>query len=1035
VPRPRLFRLLDRQAARSLTWIAGPPGAGKTTLVASYLIRRRLRALWYQLDPGDADIATFFYYLRNAAPGRRQPLPLLAPEYRQGLATFTRTVFRDLFSRLGPRFALVLDNYQDIPADAPLHRVLRDALRELPPGGRVIVLSRGQPPAALARVHVDRALGLLDWPALRLTPREARALVRRLAPRRGRAAGLRGLYAATDGWAAGLVLWLSRGRPAHAPDQPPASIPQALFDYFAGELFDKMTAGARDVLLQAAWLPTFTAAMAEGLTGRTSARPLLEELARTHYFTSRHGEAEPVYQLHPLFRAFLLARARAALAPGRLRAVQRRAADLLARGGRIEDAASLLGEARASDALAALVRTHAMAVVTQGRGAIVEGWLARLPASRVARDPWLLYWQGMCRLPFDPAQSRTTFEAALERFRARREPGGAFLAWAAAVDTYLHESHDFTPLDRWIALHDDLVRELPPVPSPEVEARVAISMAAALAYRQPHHPEIARWMDRIRSVGETMTDAEVRLQVGHVRWMYQVAIGDSARMSLEAEQMRPLAEHRGAPPFLRLLALYAIARTQSAAASFAACRATIATALAVGRASGIRRWIPQFLGDRIACALSEGDLETAGRALRQLARAVEGSTRLHRSFYQYLAAWEALARGDLARAETHASRMDPVGLPSIEVGTLVMAAHVAYERGDRETARGRLARAFDFAREGHLGYAAFWAGVLAAHMALEGGDEGTGLELLARAMANGRANGALNCWPWRPRLMARLCVAALEAGIEVDYVRRLVRVRRLVPETPPLHVEAWPWPVRIRALGPFEIARDDTPIRFAGKAQRRPLEVLRVLVALGGRAVPEPRVTDLVWPDADGDRTQQALAMAVHRLRRLLGAEQALTRGNGRLGLDPRLCWVDVWALEHAFVAAEAAAGQMPELRRWAAQVEGLYRGPFLADERAQPWAEPLAERLRSRWLRHLALVAGAWLEKGDWGAAAGVYQRALEVEPATEPLYRGLAEVYRRAGRADEALQVDERRRRARATDSGRPPAIGTRSVKDPGA
>jgi ATP/maltotriose-dependent transcriptional regulator MalT/DNA-binding SARP family transcriptional activator len=1011
LPRLRLFRLLDRHDTRPLTWVTGPPGAGKTTLVASYLSRRRLRTLWYQIDPGDADIASFFYYLRGAAPRRRQPLPLLTPEYRQGLPAFTRTVFRDLFARLGSRFALVLDNYQDVPAGALLHQVLRDALRELPPGGRIIVLSRGQPPPTLGRFHAERGIGVLDWPELRLTRTEARALARRLGGRRLDPAGLRSLHAATDGWAAGLVLWLSRDGPFGAPKSPSTRLPQVVFDYFAGELFEKMAASARDILLQAAWLPTFTAAAAEALTGQPRAGRLLAELARAHYFTSRHGDGEPVYQLHPLLREFLLARARATLAPIRLQEVQRRAAELLAREGRVEDAASLLGEARAWDALADLIRAHAAPVVMQGRAATVEAWLARLPDTHVTRDPWLLYWQGMCLMAVDPARSRAAFEAALTLFRTRQAAAGVFLAWSAAVDTYLHEAHDFTPLDRWIALLDDLVRELPAYPSPEVAARVAISMAAALAHRQPHHPEIERWMDRLRELAETGADPNLLLQVRQVQWMYRLVIGDYARMALEAEAMRPLAERRGASPFMRLLALYSIARTQSVTAAFAPCRATIATALALGRASGIRRWIPQFLGDRVACALSEGDLESASRALRALGREIEGATRLHRGFFHYLASWEALARGNLGQAEAHVGQMDVVGLPVVEVATLIMAAYVAYERGDGRTAGARLARALDVARKSHIRYAEFWAGLLAAHMELESGDEEAGRGLLARTMAFGRASGAVTCWPWRPRLMAALCVKALEAGIEVDHVRHLVRVRRLVPETPAVHVQAWPWPVRIHTLGQFQVDREDTPIRFAGKAQRRPLEVLKVLVALGGRAVPETRVTDLVWPNADGDRAQQTLAMALYRLRRLLGTETAITRGEGRIGLDPRACWVDVWALDYALAAAEAAAGQEAELRRWAAQVEALYRGPFLPDDAAQPWAAGAAERLRRRWLRHLEVLARAWVKAGDREAAAAVYQRALDVEPATEPLYRRLIEIYQQAGRADEASRVADRR------------------------
>ena len=64
LPRKRLFALLDSQSAAA--WVTGPPGCGKTTLAASWLDHAGLRSLWYQLDEGDADIATFFYYLSVA---------------------------------------------------------------------------------------------------------------------------------------------------------------------------------------------------------------------------------------------------------------------------------------------------------------------------------------------------------------------------------------------------------------------------------------------------------------------------------------------------------------------------------------------------------------------------------------------------------------------------------------------------------------------------------------------------------------------------------------------------------------------------------------------------------------------------------------------------------------------------------------------------------------------------------------------------------------------------------------------------------
>src|SRR5690348_4031000 len=91
--RPRLFRVRDRErlfrqldAARECpaVWISGPPGAGKTSLAASYLKARRLPSIWYDVDSGDTDPASFFHHLTQAAPRTRAKTAALltfTPEY------------------------------------------------------------------------------------------------------------------------------------------------------------------------------------------------------------------------------------------------------------------------------------------------------------------------------------------------------------------------------------------------------------------------------------------------------------------------------------------------------------------------------------------------------------------------------------------------------------------------------------------------------------------------------------------------------------------------------------------------------------------------------------------------------------------------------------------------------------------------------------------------------------------------------------------------------------------------------------------
>ena len=181
VARERLFAVLDEaREHKPAICVVGPPGAGKTTLVASWLDARGIKGIWYQVDPGDSDLATFFYYLGEAAKtftrkGQR-PLPTLTPEYLQDVEGFARRFFRELFERLPKGAALVLDNYQEVVSEQQFHQFLAQAVDEVPEGVVLIAISRRDPPDAYARLVANENVQLVEWDALKLTLEEARAI-------------------------------------------------------------------------------------------------------------------------------------------------------------------------------------------------------------------------------------------------------------------------------------------------------------------------------------------------------------------------------------------------------------------------------------------------------------------------------------------------------------------------------------------------------------------------------------------------------------------------------------------------------------------------------------------------------------------------------------------------------------------------------------------------------------------------------------------------------------------------------------------
>jgi ATP/maltotriose-dependent transcriptional regulator MalT len=395
-PRKRLFALLDRMRARPVIWVSGPPGCGKTTLVSSYLEARRLPCLWYQLEAGDADPATFFYFLgraaQKAAPRKRKSLPLLTPEYLQGIPAFTLRYFQNLYERLKIPGIVVFDNYQDVPAGAPLHEIILNGLSGLPDGINAVLISRSDPPPAMIRLQANHLMEVLGWMDLQLTPDESEGMVRLRTQKRLSPETMLRMHREMDGWAAGLVLRMESEKMEDREPEPAGKlVPEKVFDYFASEIFDRTDEEVQTFLLKTAFFPKMTASMAEGLTGQSSASRILSTLSRNHYFTEKRFPAEPVYQYHPLFREFLISRAKETFSPEILSLLSRRAAAFLEEDGQAEAAVSLFQKARDWRGMIRLILKNASSMVEQGRLRPLREWLESLPGELAENDPWLFF--------------------------------------------------------------------------------------------------------------------------------------------------------------------------------------------------------------------------------------------------------------------------------------------------------------------------------------------------------------------------------------------------------------------------------------------------------------------------------------------------------------------------------------------------------------------------------------------------------------------------------------------------------------------
>ncbi len=755
--RDRLSRLLDEGRKKPIIWVASPAGSGKTTVVASHLDARKLPCLWYQVDEGDGDLASFFYHLglaaKEAAPKHDTPLPLLTPEYLHGVPAFTRRYFEELFSRLERPSVVVFDNFQDAPAQSGFHEMIAHALDVVPAGVTAIVVSRGVPPAQLARLSANGRVHRIGWNDLRFTLEESRALLEKRGLRKPPRKVLELLHAKADGWAAGLVLLLagagSAEIEAHALDGLTAA---GIFDYFATEIFDRSEAVVQDVLLKTALLQKVTALAAERLTGTASAGAILEQLSRDHYFTAKHVQTDTLYQYHPLFRDFLLARARRTFSRTELSALQTSAATLMEESGQIEEAARLFIDALEWDGLARVILEHAPVLLSQGRSATLEGWLKALPPALIEGSPWMLHWYGICRMPFNPGASRGHLERAFESFSTRGDLTGALLSWASIIDTFLYEWSDFSRLEHWSAVLEALLSEDSGFPSPEIEARVAAGMFMALAWTHPEHPRLAFWEEKVFHVVLNGSNVQLRVMLANHLAFHHLWSGDFAKTRIVLDTLRPLARRPDNDPLTQQTWWVMEAMHSWVMADLQTCLAAVTEGNRLAERTGIHLLDVYLNAQGVYGGVSLGDAEAARGCLRSMA-AGKPSRPLDRSLHHYASAQVAWMDRDLGDARKHGEiavsiarstgASIAVTLCEIELATVLLDA------GRREEACRHFGLAAESATGG--GYLEFLCKLHGARFAHESGREEEGLASLREAMCLGSRQGYLNVPRWTLR--------------------------------------------------------------------------------------------------------------------------------------------------------------------------------------------------------------------------------------------------------------------------------------------
>ncbi len=1030
--RDRLLDWLTVKIHRRAVLLIAEAGYGKTTLLADFSRRTRLRVLWYRLDRGDRDWVGFLAYLvaavrihvtdfGAATNALLRETATVAPQLETVLDTF----LRELGGLPNEPTALIFDDFHLVDDSPDVRTILRELLTRGPERMSFVFASRREPPVRLARLRALGEVGELGTDDLRFNAVETERLFRDTYEMRLEPSMLVELRRRTEGWAASLQL-VRAALHDRNPAQVRAFISSLsgaeghLYEYLAEEVIGDLPTELQDFLMLTSILETVDLTL-----GPVAAEASIAETTRFIDEGERHGlfgksgpNTRNIARAHPLVRDFLQARLNRSIGEAGVRTVNLRVARAAEEvdwriSGRHYLAAGHEDDARRvlSSAIETILATGAYAAAEELSSSLASGalggaqglvLLSRLAQQRAAAAEALdLAEQAFAT---DPRSSAVLLNLVSVRTFAGDVPGaleaGRMLEHSAKADlAAIGRAYQRT-------METSLAGSLR-VATNELEALCTAMRArqdthflgvalmnlalALLATARPREAlanadeAIALLSDSsagVELVSARMARAASLAQLGDIgaaREEVAVAVewaapGQALELASEIGQLEALfGEPSHAWPFLDAVERDIVATTDSGE------QALYARALL---------WARDF------------DLDTA-RA--DVANLIHGEPRSEIAFE---------ARRYLAKGLVLTLAGDESAIAEIEAGTSLARSQEAY----LWVQYGSLLRALaDKSRD---------PSSLVSQM---GRDNPEILSMLAEAILIRMKNFDLAATegitqeadrrPWRWRSAARRMLASQQsddrrcAARLLETIGEVADIRRLRDSSKLSRDRQHPKPgyqlarrladrVLVEDLGRVRIIEGSRTVE-GSEVRRKVLALLCLLISKTRFASTREEVVDSLWPDLDPQAALNSLNQTVYFLRRVFEPDYQEDTSPGYVGQDGETIWLDHELVDGRSRRCLALIRDMPDQPTpdGTLALAKEYRGKFALDFAYEDWSSPYRDALHAGYLRVMEHAIRIDLDTAHFGRGTFLAERALEVDPEAEEIQAALVRLYRLSG------------------------------------
>jgi len=1020
-PRTRLFSLLDAAAEARAVWIHAPAGSGKTTFVSSYVTNQRIKSIWYRIDEDDNDAANFFHYMglaiQNASNQTHLKLQHFTSEYHAAPGQFTRYFFRQAYPALGKkRCVIVLDNFQEILPTSPMHELLIEAIKELPTHIQFVFVCRTKPPVIYSSLILKQSLIEIMPTHLLLDKDEAQAIAKSRKTTELNDNAILTSYQSSQGWLTGFLFGLQA--PHKAIDSLMAQDDkQLVFNFFSTEIVKTMSLAQQQALVLCSCLTLVPQSLIQHYFEKSLA-DFIHRLALDNCFLTRHGSQQVDYIFQQLFQDFLQNQLHSLVSAEQMQDFLTFAVDSLLTKQYVDEAFRVCAKQQDVARCIDIILQYAESNLSQGRVALVESWLTSIPEKWYQKLPQLRLINGLCKQSTDLHQSVAEFEAAFQGFNAIHDYQNIIRTASKAVHSIQYSLQDLRLGDRWMSRIEAAYAEVSHGLDSETEACAAAGVLLGISLNCPESARSTFWLNKGEASLLKIENAETKIglalqMIGHHLYFGDFNKGKILLDTLERQWMSDDIPTFPQLVFLMYRTLYAWPQVEIEQGLH-----WIDQALALAEKTGVTMLNAFFYAFRTYFTILTNNPEATENCLTAYqAELKKRKNNLEQTRYILISAWLNWQENKLMEA---AQRLEQ-GSDALEAQTFNFyypklnmyfpLACIYTELGQHDKATEVLEKARGIVNtipSLRIRYELLITNVLISWLQQNEEEVHT---FLTEALAISADTGIIMTPGLNMRLLAQVLDFALANSIEPLQAQRMIHALRLPPPEHGRALEQWPYPIKIRTLGRFSLLIDDKSVSAGRKAPKKMLELLKAIIAFGGKEVSGEKLAQSVWPDQDGDSGYNTFTTTLHRLRKLIGHDSILY-SDGRVTLHPKVYWVDIWHVER----------QMNQLLNMTDELLGRrgqnllqiilkqYQGPFLGSDEGLSWSLSMRERLQQKLIAAIHKITQQMETTQRYDDALALYQRALELDDVHEGFYQGAMRCCVQLGKSANGIVVYQR-------------------------